>query len=284
MRVGIGLPNVIAGAPPRLSLEWARAADAGPFSSLAVHDRFAYPSLEALTVLAAAAAITERIRLAALVVIAPLRGSAALLAKQAVTVAALSGGRLTLGLGLGPRRDDYEAARVPFRGRGRLFDEQLDSLLPLLGDDIELVLGGQSDAGLRRMVRFAAGFCHNGGPPRVFRAAADRARAAWSDAGRPGRPRLWGLGYFALGEGAAELGQADLRHYYGFTGALAERIAGGLLTSEAAISEFCGGYAEAGCDELVLFPTVAELAQVERLGDVIAGLRAGARTGGGGGS
>ena len=106
------------------------------------------------------------------------------------------------------------------------------------------------------MARYADGYAHGGGPPRAFERAAASARAAWSDLGRPGRPRLWGQGYFALGD--ADAGAAYLRDYYAFTGPFAERIAAGNLTSARAIKDFVRGYAEAGCDELILFPSVAD--------------------------
>lgn len=276
MRIGVGLPTAIAGAPARLTVEWAQRADEGPFASLAVHDRIAFDSLEPMVALGAAAAVTERVRLACLVVIAPLRSSA-LLAKQAASLQALSGGRLTLGLGVGPRRDDYELAGVDYLQRGRILDAQLREIrrhlesgrLGRRAADPELLVGGQSDSALLRMARDADGFCHAGGPPRAFRSAADRVRAAWSDAGRPGGPRIWGMGYFALGEGAAERGRRDLHHYYGFAGAFADRIASGLLTSREALAEFMDGYEQAGCQDLVLFPTLAELSQLDRLAEAL---------------
>jgi len=267
MRIGLGLPAAIAGSPAGLTLEWARLAETGPFDSLALHDRLAFESLEPITTLAAVAAVTRRIRLACLVLIAPLRGSAVMLGKQLRTVAALAGpSRLTIGLGVGPRRDDYEAAGLPFEQRSRMLDEQLVDLLPLLGRDVELLTGGSGRAALGRLVRAADGFCHEGGDPQAFHNAADRARIAWSESGRPGRPRLWSLGYFALGPGSPRTGRQALERYYSFTGGHAARIAAGLLTSADAISAYCEGYREAGCDELVLFPTVADLSQVEQLG------------------
>ena len=85
MRVGIGLPSAVPGAPADLLLEWSRRAGAGSFSSLGVVDRVRYDSYEPMTTLAAAAAITERIGLVTIVVIGPLRNNA-LLAKEAATV------------------------------------------------------------------------------------------------------------------------------------------------------------------------------------------------------
>lgn len=89
-------------------------------------------------------------------------------------------------------------------------------------------------------------------------------------AGRPGRPELWGLGYFALGD-AAERGRADLTRYYGFLGGPGARVVAGLLTSPAEVRDFVRAYAESGCDQLVLFPTVPELDQVEQLAEALVG-------------
>lgn len=259
-------------------MRWAAEADRGPFSSLAMHDRLVWDGCECLTALAAAAAVTERIGLAALVLIAPLRPGA-LVAKQAATVDAISGGRLTVGVGIGPRRDDYEVAGATFGSRGRVLDQQLHELRehweggvigprPVRPGGPRLLVGGGGDAALARMARHSDGYVHGGGPARAFRSAAERALAAWYDSGRPGRPRLVGTAYFALGGRAAE-GDAYLRAYYRFVGPFAERISSGLLTARAEIAELCAGYAEAGCDELVIFPTVAELRQLDLLAEAL---------------
>src|SRR5215208_2732048 len=118
MNIGVGLPTTTPGATGELLLEWARRADAGPFSSVAVLDRVVYDSFEPFAALAAAAGVTERVRLATMIAIGPIRPTA-LLAKQAASLNILSRGRFTLGLALGARRDDYEASGVPLRGRGR---------------------------------------------------------------------------------------------------------------------------------------------------------------------
>jgi alkanesulfonate monooxygenase SsuD/methylene tetrahydromethanopterin reductase-like flavin-dependent oxidoreductase (luciferase family) len=235
-----------------------------------------YDCWEPLASLAACAALTERVRLVTMVVIGPLRGTA-LLAKQAASVDALSGGRLVLGLGLGARRDDYEAAGIDPGHRGDALAGQLVELRRLWEDRAfgpaaspTLLVGGGSSGAFARAAAHADGYVHGGGPPRAFASAAARARAAWVDAGRPGAPELWGQAYFALGDEATVAAGTDyLRDYYRFTGGFEERIASGCLTSPAAIRDLCRGYEEAGCDELVLLPTVSRLDQLDRLAEAI---------------
>jgi alkanesulfonate monooxygenase SsuD/methylene tetrahydromethanopterin reductase-like flavin-dependent oxidoreductase (luciferase family) len=282
MRIGVGLPSTIPGAPASLTLDWARRADAGPCSTLATLDRLIYDSLDPLTALAAVAAVTTRVRIATNILVSPLYAPAAL-AKATASLDALSSGRFTLGIAVGARKEDYDAADVSYATRGRRFVEQLDSLRDLweearygprterpLGP--QLLLGGTSDQVYARVARYADGYAHGGGPPRAFARAAAKACAAWEDMGRLGAPLLWGQAYFALGEEHAEAGRAYLRDYYAFTGPYAERIAAGLLTTPQAIVQFVHGYEDAGCDELILYPVVADLAQLDWLAEVVARL------------
>lgn len=280
MNVGIGLPNTLKGADGSLTLAWARRAEDGPFSSLGVFDRLVYHSLDPMSVLAACAGATDRIRLATSIVASPLRNDA-LLAKQAATLDQLSGGRLTLGVALGARREDYDAAGVEYRGRGTRFTEQLAALrdywedetlgpTPVQAGGPELLIGGLSDRAFGRVARFADGYIHGGGPPRAFATAATKARAAWVEAGRPDEPALWGHGYFALGdEDTVEAGREYLLDYYSFLGPFSKRIAEGLLTNPQSIVQFVRGYEEEGCNELILFPTTADIQQLERLAHIL---------------
>ena len=85
---------------------------------------------------------------------------------------------------------------------------------------------------------------------------AQHARFAAVDLERPGRPQLWGQGYFALGD--ADAGAAYLRDYYAFTGPFAEKVAAGNLTSGRAVKDFVRGYAEAGCDHPTVLDALSE--------------------------
>jgi alkanesulfonate monooxygenase SsuD/methylene tetrahydromethanopterin reductase-like flavin-dependent oxidoreductase (luciferase family) len=279
LEVGVGLPNTVAGTGPDAIRAWALGADDGPFSSLSVFDRVVYDSLDPLATLASVAMITRRVRLATTVIIGPLR-NATLLAKEAATIDVLSNGRLTLGVALGARKDDYEAAGVPYEERGERLSRQLFNLRetwtspdigpqPVQQGGPELLVGGLNDAAYARAARYCDGFIHGGGPPRAFGRSAERARAAWAEWERPGKPALWGMGYFALGAEMAEAGERYLLDYYSFTGPFARRIAEGLLTSPRDVVQFMRGYADAGCDHLVLFPTSGEVEQLKRLADIV---------------
>jgi len=69
MNIGVGLPTSTPGISGELLLDWAKRADDGPFSSLGVIDRVAYHNYEPFTALAAAAAVTRRVRLATMVAV-----------------------------------------------------------------------------------------------------------------------------------------------------------------------------------------------------------------------
>jgi alkanesulfonate monooxygenase SsuD/methylene tetrahydromethanopterin reductase-like flavin-dependent oxidoreductase (luciferase family) len=283
VNVGIGLPSAVPDTAPETLAAWAPRAETAGFSSVGVVDRTRYASYDPMTTLAGAAASTSRIGLVTMVVISPLRNKG-VLAKEAATIDAISGGRFTLGVGVGARTEDYRASGITPRGRGERFAEQLADLRMLwerdeIGRHTEsgwgprVLVGGMSDVSLARAARYADGYVHGGGPPRTFERAVARVRTAWSDLGRVGEPALWAQGYFALGEDdLTDRGRDYVRDYYGFTGPFAERIAEGMLATPQSVAQFVRGYAEAGCEELVLLPAVPELDQIERLADVLAAI------------
>jgi alkanesulfonate monooxygenase SsuD/methylene tetrahydromethanopterin reductase-like flavin-dependent oxidoreductase (luciferase family) len=282
MDIGIGLPNTVLGVDKAGIVDFARAAEDAGFTSLGTIDRVAYGNYESLIALAAAAAVTERIRLVTDILIAPLRSNAALFAKQAATLDHLSGGRLVLGLAPGGRPDDYELSGVDFSRRGRLFDRQLEELAgfwrgeggvgpaPARGARPALLIGGRSDAAFRRVVQHADGWTSGGGGVEPYVQGAEQARAAWRAAGREGEPRTMSLLYFSLGPRAAEQAQASLGAYYAFAGEYAEHVVADAATDEAALRNELEAYERAGCDEVICFPASADPAQVELLARAIA--------------
>jgi probable F420-dependent oxidoreductase len=129
-----------------------------------------------------AAAATSTIRIATGVLLLP-EHNPVLVAKQAATLDTLSGGRLTLGIGIGWSREEFDALGVPFERRGARTKEYVDAIRTLWRDDvasfggefvnfdavrvnpkpvhdrrIPIVLGGNSDAALRRVAAWGDGW------------------------------------------------------------------------------------------------------------------------------
>ena len=231
MEVGIGLPSTIPGAGRDQLLEWARRAEARGFSTLGTIDRIVYPSHDPLIALAAAAAVTERIRLATTILLAPTRANGAVLAKQAATLDVLSGGRLVLGVAVGRREDDFEACRRrlpraradprrdarPLRPHlGRRGVRQAGGIgpPPAAGRPC-LILGGLAGAAFRRAARHGDGWTGGNCTLEELAQGTARLRAAWEAAGRDGSPRTMAQPYYALGDGAEQAVERCLRDYYG---------------------------------------------------------------------
>ena len=285
MEIGIGVPNSVRGTAGAQLLEWARRADAAGFSSLASIGAVSYPAYEELTVFAAAGAVTERIRFLPNVLIAPARSTAEL-AKQAATVQELTGGRLTLGLGVGWREADYTLTGRDFAGRGEAFDRQLadlrrawagealaDGTRPVAPETghpgVPILVGGNTEAAVRRTVEHGIGWTAGGLPPEMVAPFLERVRAAWAAAGREGSPRFVALNYFSLGD-TEEQSRAYLLDYYAPMGReTAEMIAGSAHRSPEAVREAAAAFAEIGVDELVLDPTVPDPGQVDLLAEAV---------------
>ena len=285
MRIGVGLPNTMLDVPGRLLVDWARRAEARGFSSLATIDRVAYPSYDSLTALTAAAAVTERIGLLTNVLVEPLYHPV-LLAKVTACLDQISQGRLTLGLGVGGRPDDYQLAERSFGDRGRRFDADLELLhqswagQPVAGSEfpvgppttrgrVPLLIGGQSGLAAPRAARWGAGFTIGGAPPEMAAGAIQEFKAAWEQAGGSGRPRVVVLAYYSLGEEHTEESLHNLRSYYGFLGDWAGQVASGASRTPEVVRRAAAAFQEAGVDELVFDPTVADLDQVDRLADEV---------------
>jgi alkanesulfonate monooxygenase SsuD/methylene tetrahydromethanopterin reductase-like flavin-dependent oxidoreductase (luciferase family) len=285
MKIGIGMPNPVPGVHGRLFVDWAKRSEEAGFSTLATIDRIAYPSYESITVLAAAAGATERIGLLTNILIGPTRNTI-VLAKEAQSLYQLSGGRFTLGIAVGGREDDYQATGDTFEDRGKRFDRQLDLMRrawrgeaieacnsavnpgPPLDEGVPLMIGGTSEAAIRRVVQHGIGWTAGGSPPDQLAPFVKRIRDAWKEAGREGEPRIVALSYYSLGEGTEGASRQYLEDYYRFTG-MGDKIADWVPRSPEAIKQAAQAFEEAGVDELIFDPTVADLEQVDLLAKVV---------------
>ena len=284
MDIGIGLPATTPGVQGQFLLDWASRAETERFSSLGIIDRLVYPSFEPLVTLAAVAGRTHHIRLMTTILIAPLRG-AGMLAKQVSSLDALSGGRLTLGLGVGGREDDFLVSPASFHNRGRQFEEQLTLMnrlwsglpgteeeqigpSPTKQGGPELLIGGNTPIALQRVGRWGNGVILGGQPAQML-TLYNIAATAWQERGRPGKPRLVGGMYYALGPDAAEKADPYIRQFYAFAGKMAEVISSRLANTPLKVKDAINAYADIGVDEIVLWPCIGNLDQIERLSALV---------------
>ena len=287
MKVGIGLPGNVPGTSGETILEWARQADAGPFSSLGVIDRLVYDNYEPLVLLSAAAGATSRVRLLTCVLLAPLRNPG-VLAKQSASLDAISGGRLTLGVGVGRRPDDYEVAPSDYARRGRNMTRSLAAMRSIWNGEVsgvagagpmgpapvrpggpEVLIGAGAPQAVRRVGKYADGFIAAAGNAAAVEQLYQVAVESWEAEGRPGKPRLAGVASYALGPNAADKVGGYIRHYYSFLGDAAENMARNAISSPEAVKDAIRDMEGIGMDEVVFLPSVADLAQLERLADII---------------
>jgi alkanesulfonate monooxygenase SsuD/methylene tetrahydromethanopterin reductase-like flavin-dependent oxidoreductase (luciferase family) len=276
MDIGIGLPNTVLGVDRRGIVDWSRRAEQAGFASLGTIDRIAYDNYESLTSLAAAAAVTERVRLTTDILIAPLR-PAGLLAKQAATINDISQGRLVLGMAVGGREDDFGAVEADFHSRGKTFDLQLETMTQLWSGDGEfafgptsrpsMLIGGSADVAYARAARWADGWTQGGGTPEMFTEGKAKLERAWQAEGRAGKPRTMVLFYYALGDGAKEAAQDSLGAYYSFLGEYAQQVVDSAATDADTLKGYLAAFEEAGADEVICFPASADPAQVELLAE-----------------
>ncbi len=187
----------------------AQAAEDAGYANFVVPDSIAYPAesdatypynpdgsrefledkpfLEPFALIPALGAVTSRIRFTTFVVKLPIRHPV-LVAKQAGSVAVLTGNRFVLGVGTSPWPEDYALTGVPWERRGRRMDECIEiirgltsggwfeyrgeifdvpsiKMTPAPSQPVPILLGGHADAALRRAARLGDGWMHGGGDP-----------------------------------------------------------------------------------------------------------------------
>jgi alkanesulfonate monooxygenase SsuD/methylene tetrahydromethanopterin reductase-like flavin-dependent oxidoreductase (luciferase family) len=285
MEVGIGLPNSVAGTTGRQLTDWARAADEAGFSTLGTIDRLVYDSYESIVALSAAAAVTERIKLATDVMLGPLRQNPALIAKQILSLDALAGGgRAILGIALGGREDDFELSGIDMSSRGQWIDDALPRIRAIFegegenesktgprpqGPGPKLLVGGYVRKSIERAAKYGDGFTQGGAGPDQFKEDSANVDEAWKQAGREGKPYKMALIYFSLGPDAQKNAEKNLeKGYYAWLGEEAARgVAEAAAKDADAVKQYMSVFEDAGCDELILFPASSDPEQVALLAE-----------------
>jgi alkanesulfonate monooxygenase SsuD/methylene tetrahydromethanopterin reductase-like flavin-dependent oxidoreductase (luciferase family) len=283
MKIGIGLPNQVRGTRPTAIPGWASRAEQAGFSTLGTVGRIAYPGVMDTVALAAAAATTTSIGLLSNIMIGPV-WPPVLLAKETAAIDAISGSRLTLGLGVGIRPDDFVVDGLGVPARGQRFDQDLGVYRrvwkgePVGGGpnpavtpgarEIPLLFGGTAPASFGRVARWGTGYIGLSLPAPMVAPAFEAARAAWAEAGREGSARLVAIAYFALGD--TEQGRANVWDYYSIAGdEVAHLVTGAMAAGPGLVKDTVAAFADIGTDELILNPTVGDPEEINRLADIV---------------
>jgi alkanesulfonate monooxygenase SsuD/methylene tetrahydromethanopterin reductase-like flavin-dependent oxidoreductase (luciferase family) len=286
MKLGIGLPNTLGyELDRRLLLDWARLADEAGFYVAGTIDKINFDSWDSLATLAAAAAVTDRIRLATTILLLPARNEV-LVAKQAAVIDRLSEGRLVLGVAQGAREDDYEVVGAAFRGRSERFERQVRRIREVwsgareatvdrgvLGpapvqDPPPIWVGASTPPAIERAVRVGDGYIFGTAGAQMMGQYGPGLREAFAAAGKP-NATIAGLAYVAVDDDPAKaLAEAahHVNRYYttGLWAPVEQLIHHG---PPAKIADEVAAYEQAGVDVLILCPEIPDVRQVELLAE-----------------
>ncbi|MFV1365250.1 LLM class flavin-dependent oxidoreductase [Mycolicibacterium elephantis] len=272
---------------------WARAIDDGPFSSLCWGERIAFDNPESLTLLGALAAWTDRVRLVTTVVVPQLHDPV-MLAKQLATGDMLCDGRLTVGIGVGGRHEDYYAVgadpatqtmrgmadRVAVMQRVWAGEKVTDSVVavgppPVQAGGPRLLVGTIGPKTVRSAARWADGMAGTTLDLDVAKQNElfDVARQAWAEAGKPD-PHLATSFWFAIGNGDGPRAQVHqhLRRYMNwipadYVDAMAPST--GWAGTDDELAAVLRRFRDIGTDEIHLIPASSDLDQLRRVADVV---------------
>ena len=290
MKIGICMPYMTRDYDRERILTWARLIDQGPFASLSCGERMTGHTFEMNTILTAAAAVTERVRIISSLHVLPMR-SAVLTAKEAATLDVISNGRVAVTVGVGGRENDYRALSAPFTNRHQRLDEQVAEMKkvwrgePLWdgadeagprspqGANIPLYAGAMGPKAIARAVKWADGIygCSMPGDREGHQQIFDMAKEAWRAAGRPGKPYLMGSFWYSLAPDAESELKSYVHNYMKYMGPDIANFMRDAMTrhNPDAIREAIENVRAAGADELLLVPATAHYDEVEKLAELV---------------
>jgi len=292
MKIGVCLPYMKAGLTREDYLAWFRAVDTGPYHALSCGERVHGPTYDMRVVLSAAAMATTRVELTPTLYVLPMH-SAARVAKEVATLDILSGGRVnSIALGYGGREKDYEALGARFEGRYGRMDRQVEDMRKVWrGEEIvagggaigpamarpagpRLLAGAMGPKSIARCAQWADGlyaWSGNGEKEELHRTFA-MADDAWQRAERTGAPYRMGGFWYTLADGGQQKLYDYVYDYLAIAGPeIATMMARSVHRSSAdAVREALDNAEAAGCEEVFVVPATAELAEIDRLGDLLA--------------
>lgn len=275
--IGLAFVNPAPLTKPENIVKFASKCEAMGLQAMWTIDRIAYDNLEPLTILAAAAGATTKIRLGTSVLLPGLR-QPALLAKIIATLDFISNGRVTIGVGFGSRESDFSAVDIPYEGRGsravecvhvmkrlwteenvthkgRFFNLQNLTLGPRpIQKQIPIFTGGSAEIALKRAGTWADGFICGSSAIPDFPATWDKvARYAVAAGRNPNDIEKAGLTFMAIHDETARAVKTVEDYVMRYYGRLRNDVAGtSLVGSPAAIAERIDAFLGRGLDTLII--------------------------------
>jgi probable F420-dependent oxidoreductase len=293
--IGLAWVNPAPLTKPENVVHFATSCEAMGCHSMWTIDRVAYDNLEPLTVLAAAAGATQKIRLGTSVLLGNLR-HASHVAKIVSTLDFISNGRVTLGLGFGSRESDYKAVEIPFEHRGSRAVEQVQLMKRLWTEDsvtfkgkfynVEnlslgpkpiqkphppIWTGGSAEVALKRAGTWADGFICGSSAipdfPSTWEKIAGYARANGRD---PNKISKAGLTFMAIHDDQNKAVKAVEDYVMRYYGRLRADVANtSLVGSPAAVTERIGAFLARGLDTLIIGVADPDPRQLDLFGEKV---------------
>ena len=292
MKIGICLPYMKPDIDRAMLTQWCTAIDQGPFHSLSCGERVTGYTFDMRIMLAAAAMLTERVRINTTLYVLPMH-NAVRVAKEVATLDVLSGGRVDMTIGVGGRENDYKAVDGDFSGRHQRMQEQVtqiraiwDQQPPFKGADPigprpvqaagpKILVGAMGPKSMARAATYADGIYafSMGGSGEEIASMFSMAQNAWQAAGRDTVPyRLGGFWYTLAPQSPAQ----KLRDYvHGYLSIMGDEIANMVadtmtMSDPGAVRAGLDEMRDAGCEECFLVPATSEISEVDRLAELIA--------------
>lgn len=290
MRIGMTIPFMEPGWDRESMKSWAQEIDRGPWASVAMGERITFVNPEFMTSLAATAAWTERVELISTISVLTMHNPV-LMAKQFSTIDVISNGRLTVGIGTGGRREDYESIGADWANhRMAKLEENAQIMrrvwqgdatvlpkakrrvepLPVQSGGPKILVGAIGPKSITAAAGYADGLSGFSMLPSVsdIRQSFEQFTVAWQAAGRSGKPRLIASFWYGIDKKGKEQMMKHLERYMNF---MPEEIArqliphAGFSGSIADLQDFLAEIKQLGADDVILAPTTTNIDEIKRI-------------------
>ncbi len=286
MKFGICLPYMEKDFGRNEVISWCKRIDDGPFSSISCGERITGYTLEMRNMLAFAAAVTERVQIVPSLYVLPMH-SAVWAAKEIATLDVLSQGRVTMTVGVGGRKADYQAVGASFARRHQRMDEQVNEMKriwrgeppfegadevgprPVQKEGPSILAGSMWPKAMARAAKWSDGFYSfsMNGDVKLAEYFVSSAGQHWQEAQREGKPYLVGGFWYSLADNSEQRLKNYVHNYMLTFGEEEARNTADTMTrfSIEAVEEALYGMQQLALDEIFLVPTTADIEEIDRL-------------------